>query len=109
MIAVRISPNIFPIINPMTTLSVSEAKARLNELAHRAHVKHERFTLTRKGIPESVLLSADELEGLEITLEVLSDDASVAAIAQSLSEIELGKGGVTPVELIAQLHSTPDE
>ncbi len=82
----------------MATLSVSEAKARLNELARLAHAQHERFTLTRNGTPEAVLLSVDDLEGLETTLEILADNASVAAITEALSEIEHGERGVTPDE-----------
>lgn len=70
----------------MKTLSVSKANARLNELARIAHAQHEWFTLTRNGTPEAVLLSVDDLEGLETTLETLADAASVAAIAESLAE-----------------------
>lgn len=83
----------------MSTLSVSEAKARLNELARLAHGQHERFTLTRNGTPEAVLLSVDDLEGLETTVEVLADRASVAAIADALAEIERGERGVPPNQL----------
>lgn len=79
----------------MTTLPVSEAKARLNELTRLAHGQHERFTLTRNGRPEAVLLSVDDLEGLELTLEILADEESVAAIAESLAELDAGKAGVT--------------
>lgn len=88
----------------MTTLSVSEAKARLNELARLAHAEHERFVLTRNGRPEAVLLSVDDLEGLEITLEVLGDGTSVAAIAESLAEIERGVRGVAPADLREELR-----
>jgi antitoxin YefM len=91
----------------MSTLSVSEAKARLNELARLAHTEHERFVLTRNGRPEAVLLSVDDLEGLEITLEVLADGASVAAITESLAEIERGTRGVTPADLRDELRGTP--
>ncbi len=83
----------------MSTLSVSEAKARLNELARLAHAQHERFTLTRNGTPEAVLLSVDDLEGLETTLEVLADGASVSAISESLREIDQGERGVPPGDL----------
>lgn len=83
-------------------MSVSEAKARLNELARLAHDQHERFTLTRNGTPEAVLLSVDDLEGLELTLEVLADAESVAAIAESLGELESGVTGVDPAELRAR-------
>jgi prevent-host-death family protein len=91
----------------MTTLSVSEAKARLNELARVAHAEHERFVLTRNGQPEAVLLSVDDLEGLEITLEVLADGASVAAIAESLAEIGRGARGVAPADLREELRRPP--
>jgi antitoxin YefM len=85
----------------MLTLSVSEAKARLNELARLAHAEHERFTLTRNGRAEAVLLSVDDLDGLELTLEVLGDQESVAGIVQALAELEAGEPGV-PVEQVRQ-------
>lgn len=88
----------------MSTLSVSEAKARLNELARLAHAQHERFTLTRNGTPEAVLLSVDDLEGLEATLEVLADSASVAAITEALGEIEHGERGIAPGDLREELR-----
>ena len=83
----------------MTILSVSEAKARLNELARLAHSQHERFTLTRNGTREAVLLSVDDLEGLETTLEVLADAASMATIAESLAAIGRGERGDAPGQL----------
>ena len=52
-----------------TPVPLSEAKARLSELARRVRQQHERITLTRNGEPEVVLLSVDDLEGLEMTLE----------------------------------------
>lgn len=88
----------------MTTLPVSEAKARLNELARLAHAQHERFTLTRNGRAEAVLLSVDDLEGLEFTLEILADQDSVAAITDSLAEIESGQTGVTVEQLRTDLR-----
>jgi antitoxin YefM len=83
----------------MTTLTVSEAKARLDELVRAADARKERFTLTRNGRPEAVLVSVDELEGLETTVEVLHDFASVAAIAQSLAERTAGTPA-TDLEII---------
>ncbi len=91
----------------MTTLPVSEAKARLNELARLAAAQHERFTLTRNGTPEAVLLGVDDLEGLELTLEVLADNASVAAIAEALAERDRGQAGVDVAELRASLRQRP--
>lgn len=87
----------------MSTLSVTEAKAQLNKLARLANANHERFFLTRNGVTETVLLSIDDLEGLEITLEVLSDSASVEAISRSLTEMDKGERGLSPQELQKQL------
>lgn len=88
----------------MTTLSVSEAKARLNELARLAHTSHERFTLTRNGRAEAVLLSVDDLEGLELTVEVLADQASVAAITESLAELEASQSGASVEQVRAEFQ-----
>ncbi|MDQ3165193.1 MAG: type II toxin-antitoxin system Phd/YefM family antitoxin [Actinomycetota bacterium] len=91
----------------MTTLSVSAAKARLNELARLAHAQHERFTLTRNGTPEAVLLSVDDLEGLETTLEVLADSGSVASIAESLAEHSRGVLATDVATVRQQLRERP--
>jgi PHD/YefM family antitoxin component YafN of YafNO toxin-antitoxin module len=77
----------------MQSISVSAAKARLNELARTAATQHERFALTCNGSTEAVLLSADDLEALELTLDVLSDEASVASIAEAMAERDRGEPG----------------
>ena len=73
-----------------TPVPLSEAKARLSELARRVRLQHERITLTRNGEAEAVLLSVDDLEGLEMTLEILGDSDAVARISESL--VSLGRG-----------------
>lgn len=72
---------------------MSEAKTHLSDLARRVRTQHERFALTRNGEPEAVLLSVDDLDGLEMTLEILSDAEVVARISTSLSELEAGDTG----------------
>jgi len=76
-----------------TPVPLSEAKARLSELARRVRQQHERITLTRNGEPEAVLLSVDDLEGLEMTLEILGDVEAVARISESLAALERGELG----------------
>ena len=68
-----------------TPVPLSEAKARLSELARRVRQQHERIMLTRNGEPEAALLSVDDLEGLEMTLEILGDSEAVARISESLA------------------------
>ena len=76
-----------------TPVPLSEAKARLSELARRVRQEHERIVLTRNGEPEVVLLSVDDLEGLEMTLEILGDTDTVARISESLVSLGRGESG----------------
>src|ERR1039457_6837079 len=86
-----------PILGTMsiaaTPVPLSEAKARLSELARRVRQQHERITLTRNGEAEAVLLSVDDLEGLEVTLEALGDSASAARISERLAAPGRGEPG----------------
>lgn len=56
----------------MQTLSVSAAKARLNELVEDTATTHEHVTITRNGSPAAVMVSADEWESIQETLFWLS-------------------------------------
>jgi antitoxin YefM len=76
-----------------TPVPLSEAKARLSELARRVLQQHERITLTRNGEPEAVVLSVDDLEGLEMTLEILGDGEAVTRISESRAALERGEPG----------------
>ncbi len=76
-----------------TPMPLSEAKARLFELARRVREQHERITLTRDGEPEAVLLAVDDLEGLEMTLEILGDTDAAARISESLAALAHGEPG----------------
>jgi antitoxin YefM len=76
-----------------TPVPLSEAKVRLSELARRVRQQHERITLTRNGEPEAVLLSVDDLEGMEATLEILGDSEAGARISESLAALGRGEPG----------------
>ncbi len=77
-----------------TPVPLSDAKARLSELARRVRTQHERITLTRNGEPEAVLMSIDDLDGLEITLEALVDADASSRIVEALDAIDAGDTGV---------------
>jgi antitoxin YefM len=76
-----------------TMLPLSEAKARFSELARRVRTQHERVTVTRNGVPEVVIIDVDDLEGLELTLEVLADAAASNRITEALEELGRGEAG----------------
>ncbi|MDA8070062.1 MAG: type II toxin-antitoxin system Phd/YefM family antitoxin [Actinomycetota bacterium] len=73
------------------TLPFSEAKAHLSELAERVEREHERILVTRNGRPSFVLVSPDDLESLEETLDILTDPDLVASLARSRSEAARGE------------------
>lgn len=77
-----------------TPIPLSEAKTHLSALARRVRQQHERIALTRNGEPQAVLLSVDDLDGLEMTLEILGDNEAVARIEDSLTALGRGDEGV---------------
>jgi prevent-host-death family protein len=86
-----------------TTVDIDMDKLNLSELARRVRLQHDRITLTRNGEPEAVLVSVDDLEGLEMTLEVLGDSDAVARISESLAALGRGERGVDLATVRADL------
>lgn len=74
----------------MTTLSLSEVKARLSEVVDQVQREHDRVVLTRNGKPAAVLVSPDDLAALEDTLDLLSDSAARAEIQRGREEVDAG-------------------
>jgi antitoxin YefM len=86
------------------TLPLSSVKARLSELVDRVESQHDRIVLTRNGRPAAVLLSPEDLEGLEETLALLSDPAAMAQIRESKHALAGGERGTTLADLRATLE-----
>ena len=74
------------------TLPLAEIKAHLSEIVDRIQNQHERITLTRHGRAAAVLISPEDLEALEDTVELLADPEARAAIERARDEIATGKG-----------------
>ena len=73
------------------TVPFTDAKAHLSELVDKVVGEHERFILTRNGRPAAVLLSPDELESLEETVEIIQDKRLLESIRRSRREAAQGK------------------
>lgn len=73
-------------------LPLAEIKKRLSEIVDGIERRHERVVLTRNGRPAAVLMSLDELESLEETLEILSHPAALQEIRAAEAEIDDGRG-----------------
>lgn len=72
-------------------LPFSEAKAHLSELAERVEHEHERILVTRNGRPSFVLVSPEDLAGLEETLDILKDSDLTASLTRSRAEADRGE------------------
>jgi prevent-host-death family protein len=73
------------------TLPFSEVKAHLSELADRVEGQHDRILVTRNGRPSFVLMSPDDLESLEESLDILRDDELMTSLRKSRREASQGK------------------
>jgi antitoxin YefM len=73
------------------TVPFTEAKAHLSELVDRTLREHERFIVTRNGVPAAVLLSPEDLESLEETVDILQDDDLLESIRTSRRQAAAGE------------------
>ena len=76
------------------TIPFTEVKAHLSELVDRVAREHDRVVVTRNGRPVAVLISPDELAGLEETLDLLSDDDARASLRRSQAEDVAGQAEI---------------
>lgn len=67
----------------METLPITEAKARIAELADRAEREQDHFTLTKNGRPVVMMMSIAEYESLMETVAVAADPATLTDLAES--------------------------
>ena len=68
----------------------TEARSHLTELLDDLERRHEHVLITRNGRPSAVLLSAEEFETLEETLEILQDQELMEALRRSEKDVEAG-------------------
>lgn len=80
----------------METLPLATVKAKLSEVVDRVEREQDRVTITRNGRPVAMILGIDDIEGLEETLEILSDKALMRRIRAGMAAAE--KGDTIPFE-----------
>lgn len=86
------------------TLPLSSVKTHLSEIVDRVEGEHDRVVVTRNGKPAAVLISNEDLEGLEETLAIMSDPALMAQVRESEQALADGDSGAT----LAELHTALD-
>lgn len=78
----------------MTTSPLTEVRDNLSEIIEGVTATGEEWIVTKHGRPVAVILSYDEYESLIETVNILSDDETVAAIEAGLADLddEVGSG-----------------
>lgn len=79
-----------------TTQSLAEVRQHLSRYVDAAVATHARVDITRNGQRAAVLLAAEDFDALVETVEILSDPAAMAAIAEG--ERDLAEGRVYPLD-----------
>jgi prevent-host-death family protein len=85
------------------TLPLATVKARFSEIVDRVARQQDRVIVTRNGQPAAVLVSTDDLESLEETLEIMSERSLMTQIRQSEKDVAAGEHGIPLEELRADL------
>ncbi|MGC5010694.1 type II toxin-antitoxin system Phd/YefM family antitoxin [Streptosporangium sp. DT93] len=89
----------------MTLLPLAEARNRLSGIIESAVTTHERFEITRNGVPAAVLLAADDYETMREMIDILASTETVAAIRDGLADLEAGRT-FSQEEVEAELRRT---
>jgi antitoxin YefM len=86
-------------------LPLADVKNRLSEVVDRVEREHGRVVITKHGRPAAIVLSVEDLESLEETLEILSDPTLLAEIRQSERERAAGQTKkLSKVEALARIR-----
>lgn len=75
-------------------MSLAEVKNRLSEIVETVEQEHGRLVITKHGRPAAVVLSLDDLDGLEETLDIMSHTALLNDIREALDGRRHGEPAV---------------
>ncbi|MEU4829626.1 type II toxin-antitoxin system Phd/YefM family antitoxin [Streptosporangium sp. NPDC023615] len=89
----------------MTLLPLAEARNRLSGIIESAVTTHERFEITRNGVPAAVLLAADDYETMREMIDILASTETVEAIRDGLADLKAGRT-FSQEEVEAELRRT---
>lgn len=74
-----------------TFVGISDARANLPELVDKVSELNDRITITVNGKPKATLISAEELESIEETAEILAIPGALKEIREGEKQIKMGK------------------
>lgn len=71
----------------MNSLALTEVRDKLSDIIDEVTTTGSEYVVTRHGRPVAVILSFDEYDSLIETLNVLSDDDTMSAIAEGDADL----------------------
>lgn len=75
-----------------SALPANEARANFYKIIEEAGENMRQFTVTHRGKPPVIIMSVEEFEGWQETLDIMSNKKLVAEIKQARKELKEGKG-----------------
>jgi len=72
-------------------VAISDARANLPKLIDDVAKSLERVFITVNGQPKAVVISAEELESIEETAEILAIPGARESIAEGMEDIKMGR------------------
>lgn len=87
-------------------MSLAEVRNHLSEVVERLEREHGRVVITKHGRPAAVVLSVEDLDSLEESLEILSAESLMDDIRSGLTELS-GTGSL-PLSRVEALRLTAD-
>lgn len=75
----------------MKILPLSEAKDRLSRIVGEVAERDERVMITRNGRPAAILVSPEEFESWQATIDILSDPDLMAQLQRSKKAMRKAK------------------
>jgi antitoxin YefM len=88
-------------------MSLADVKNRLSEVVDRLEREHGRVVITKHGHPAAVVMSVEDLESLEETLDILDSADLLADIRASLAELASGGAEVLTKDEAQRLIARP--
>ena len=73
-------------------LAISEVRSNLPNIVDNISKYLDRVVISVNGKPKAVMISAEELESLEETADILAIPGSLESIKQGMKEAKQGKG-----------------
>jgi prevent-host-death family protein len=72
-------------------IAFTDARARLSDLLDEIGARHEHIVITRNGRTAAVLMSPEEYESIQETLDILQDEETMSALRRSAEDVAAGR------------------